>query len=135
VFARDEMTTETSHLLDLRTSLYGQLRERIEGLHLNGHAEKRLPGNLNVSFDAVDGEGLLMGLREIALSSGSACTSASLEPSYVLRAMGLTKDLAQGSIRFGLGRFNTQDEVDYVAGRVTEEVERLRHISSGRPVA
>lgn len=135
LFAREEMAAETTHVLALRESLYDQLRERIEDLHLNGHPDKRLPGNLNISFEAIDGEGLLMGLREIALSSGSACTSASLEPSYVLRAMGRSKDLSQGSIRFGLGRFNTQDEVDYVAGRVTEEVDRLRHISSGRTVA
>lgn len=130
-FAQDELATEATFLLDLRTNLHNQLRDGIDGLHLNGHLEKRLPGNLNVSFDAVDGEGLLMGLKEIALSSGSACTSASLEPSYVLRAMGRSKVLAQSSIRFGLGRFNTQEEVDYVVPRVAEEVTRLRHISSG----
>ncbi len=130
-FAQDELATEATFLLDLRTNLHNQLRDGIDGLHLNGHIEKRLPGNLNVSFDAVDGEGLLMGLKEIALSSGSACTSASLEPSYVLRAMGRSKVLAQSSIRFGLGRFNTQEEVDYVVPRVAEEVTRLRHISSG----
>ena len=84
---------------------------------------------MNVSFEAVDGEGLLMGLKDIALSSGSACTSASLEPSYVLRAMGATRELAQSSTRFGLGRFNTAEEVDYVADRVVEEVGRLRDIS------
>jgi cysteine desulfurase len=98
-------------------------------MHLNGHPDQRLDGNLNVSFDAVDGESLLMGLKEIAVSSGSACTSASLEPSYVLRAMGRSKDLAQSSTRFGLGRFNTEEEVDYTADRVIEEVRRLREIS------
>ncbi len=132
--ARNELAEEASQLLALRTDLHDQLTGRIEGIHPNGHLEKRLPGNLNVSFEAVDGEGLLMGLREIALSSGSACTSASLEPSYVLRAMGLSKDLAQSSIRFGLGRFNTQEEVDYVVGRVSEEVDRLRQIASGKSV-
>ena len=96
---------------------------------LNGHAERRLPGNLNVSFAFVEGEGLMMAIKEVAVSSGSACTSASLEPSYVLRSMGLDEDLAHSSIRFGLGRFNTEEEVDYVAAHVIEKVKKLREMS------
>lgn len=128
-YAKDELAAESERVGDLRDKLENQLTARLDGIHLNGHPEKRLDGNLNVSFDAVDGEGLLMGLKDIAVSSGSACTSASLEPSYVLRAMGASKDLAQSSTRFGIGRFNTADEVDYVADRVVEEVGRLRDIS------
>jgi cysteine desulfurase len=88
-----------------------------------------MPGNLNISFAYVEGESMLMGLREVALSSGSACTSATLEPSYVLQALGIGMELAHSSIRFGLGRFNTEEEVDYVIGRVIETVNRLREMS------
>ena len=88
--------------------------------------EHRLPGNLNVSFRGVDGEALLMSMPEIALSTGSACTSATVEPSHVLRALGLSRAMARASVRFGLGRFNTEEEIDYVAGRVIESVKRLR---------
>ena len=127
--ARHELGPESLRVRKLRDKLEGRLRTQLGGIHLNGHPEKRLDGNLNVSFEAVDGEGLLMGLKDIALSSGSACTSASLEPSYVLRAMGSPKELARSSTRFGLGRFNTEEEVDYVAERVVVEVNRLREIS------
>jgi cysteine desulfurase len=88
-----------------------------------------LPGNLNISFNFVEGEGLMMAIKDVAVSSGSACTSSSLEPSYVLRALGVGDELAHSSIRFGLGRFNTEEEVDYVADLVVEKVERLREIS------
>lgn len=127
--AEQELDTEADRVRSLRDKLQDKLTAQLGGMRLNGHPEKRLDGNLNVSFDAVDGESLLMGLKEIALSSGSACTSASLEPSYVLRAMGVAKELAQSSTRFGLGRFNTDEEVDYTVDRVIAEVGRLREIS------
>ncbi len=98
-------------------------------MYLNGHVEKRLPGNLNLSFSFVEGEGLMMAIKDVAVSSGSACTSASLEPSYVLRSMGLDEELAHSSIRFGLGRFNTEEEVDYVAELVIAKVKKLRELS------
>src|SRR5208283_3006258 len=95
----------------------------------NGHPTDRLPGNLNLSFAHVDGEALMMSLRNVAVSSGSACTSASIEPSYVLKALGISDELAHGSLRFGLGRFNTEEEVDFVIGEVVREVHRLRALS------
>jgi cysteine desulfurase len=101
----------------------------LDEVRLNGHPERRLPGNLNLSFAYVEGESLLMALRDLALSSGSACTSASLEPSHVLRAIGLSDELAHSSIRFGLGRFTEAAEIDLAAARVVEEVERLRGFS------
>jgi cysteine desulfurase len=101
----------------------------LDEVYLNGHPMQRLPGNLNLSFAFVEGESLLMGLKDIAVSSGSACTSATLEPSYVLKALGVGDDLAHTSIRFGLGRFNTDEDVDYVASRVVGEVRRLREMS------
>ncbi|MGH7926360.1 MAG: aminotransferase class V-fold PLP-dependent enzyme, partial [Candidatus Binatia bacterium] len=101
----------------------------LDEVQINGHVTQRLPGNMNMSFAYVEGESLLMALKEIAVSTGSACTSASLEPSYVLRAMGVPDELAHTSIRFGLGRFNTADEVDFAVRRVVEEVKRLRAIS------
>ena len=107
------------------TSIMGRLDE----VYINGSMEHRLPGNLNISFAYVEGESLLMGINDIAVSSGSACTSATLEPSYVLKALGTGDDLAHSSIRFGIGRFNTEAEVDYVADRVIETVERLRELS------
>ena len=102
---------------------------QLDEVYVNGDALNRLPGNLNLSFAHIDGESLMMGLKEIAVSTGSACTSASLEPSHVLKAIGLDESLAHASIRFGLGRFNTADEIDYTVGRVAEEVRRLRRIS------
>ena len=102
---------------------------RLNGCYINGSMEHRLPGNLNVSFGHVEGESLLMGINDVAVSSGSACTSAMVEPSYVLKALSVGDDLAHSSIRFGIGRFNTETEVDYVADRVVETVQRLREIS------
>ena len=109
----------------LREGIMGQLPES----YLNGHPEERLPGNANISFAYVEGEGLMMGIKNVAVSSGSACTSASLEPSYVLRALGVGDELAHSSIRFGLGRFTTEEEVDYVIDHVVQEVNRLREMS------
>jgi cysteine desulfurase len=127
--AQKEMGAEGERLIALRERLSNAIRSGLEEVYLNGHAVERLPGNLNMSFAYVDGESLMMGLKEIAVSSGSACTSASLEPSYVLKAIGLEDALAHASIRFGLGRFNTIEEVDYTAARVVEEVRRLRELS------
>lgn len=127
--ALKELPEETTRLTQLRERLKEGIFGRLDEVYLNGHPTRRLPGNLNVSFAYVEGESLLMGLKEIAVSSGSACTSASLEPSYVLRALGVEEDLAHTSIRFGLGRFNTDEEVDYTIRRVVEEVTRLRKLS------
>ncbi len=124
-----EGAAENARILGLRRRLYDRLTARLERVDLNGDWERRLPGNLNVSFAFVEGEAMMMAIKDVAVSSGSACTSASLEPSYVLRAMGLDEDLAHSSIRFGIGRFNTEEEVDYVADRVATEVERLRAMS------
>ena len=124
-----EMETEAGRTIELRERLRKGLFDQLDEVYLNGHATNRLPGNLNVSFAFVEGESLLMGLKDIAVSSGSACTSATLEPSYVLKALGVGDDLAHTSIRFGLGRFNTAEEVDYVIERVVHEVRRLRDMS------
>jgi cysteine desulfurase len=118
------------NLITLRTRLHEGLIKDLDDVYLNGHPTQRLPGNLNVSFSYVEGESFLMGLnKEIALSSGSACTSATLEPSYVLKALGVGEELAHTSIRFGLGRFNTEADVDYVIRRVVEVTKRLRELS------
>ena len=125
-----ELESEAARLITLRTRLYDGITKQLEEVYLNGHPSQRLPGNLNLSFSYVEGESFLMGLnQEIALSSGSACTSATLEPSYVLKALGVGEELAHTSIRFGLGRFNTVEEVDYVIKRVVAVVERLRALS------
>ncbi len=123
------MATEAARLIALRERLWAGIRARLDHVHLNGHPTLRLPGNLNVSFEFVEGESLLMSLKDVAVSSGSACTSASMEPSYVLKAMGVAEALAHTSIRFGLGRGNTEEEVDYVCDRVVEQVTRLRAMS------
>jgi cysteine desulfurase len=120
------MEDERVKLTALRERLRANLFLRLDHLHLNGHPTLRLPGNLNVSFDFIDGEALLLSLKDVALSSGSACTSASVEASHVLRAMGRGDALAHASLRFGLGRGNTEEEVDYVCDRIVEEVTRLR---------
>ena len=124
-----EMPEESARMLALRTRLKDGLYARLDELYINGSMEHRLPNNLNISFAFVEGESLLMGINDIAVSSGSACTSATLEPSYVLKALGVGEDLAHTSIRFGLGRFNTQEDVDYVVDRVSEVVIRLRELS------
>jgi len=127
--AQAEMAEETRRMLDLRNKLQAGIFERLDEVYLNGHPTQRLPGNLNVSFAYVEGESLLMGISDIAVSSGSACTSATLEPSYVIRALGIDEELAHSSIRFGIGRFNTEEEVGFVTDRVTKEVKRLREMS------
>lgn len=127
--AKAEMAEENARLRALRDRLWKGLNERLDMLHLNGSWEHRLPNNLNVSFSYVEGESMLMALKDVAVSSGSACTSASLEPSYVLRALGVDDELAHTSIRFGLGRFNTEEEVDYVIDLVAEKVAKLREMS------
>lgn len=148
--AGSEMEAETVRLRELRDRLHHGITDRLDEVYLNGHPERRLPGNLNLSFAYVEGESLLMGLSgsatsgqpAIAVSSGSACTSATLEPSYVLRALRVSDELAHSSIRFGLGRFNSQEDVECVIERVVSEVQRLRRLSpqyraavgeSGRP--
>ncbi|MGD0675300.1 MAG: IscS subfamily cysteine desulfurase [Polyangiaceae bacterium] len=120
---------DNARLLGLRDRLRARIMGRLDEVYVNGSWEHRLPGNLNLSFNFVEGEGLLMAIKDVAVSSGSACTSASLEPSYVLRALGVGDELAHSSIRFGLGRFNTEEEVDYVGDLVVDKVERLREIS------
>ncbi|MCH7566331.1 MAG: IscS subfamily cysteine desulfurase [Nitrospirae bacterium] len=124
-----EMTGEARRLAAMRDRLEAGIMNGLDEVYLNGHPTHRLPHNLNISFAYVEGESLLMGLKEIALSSGSACTSATLEPSYVLRALGVGSDLAHSSIRFGLGRFTTDDEVEYTVKRIIETVTRLREMS------
>src|SRR5213594_2096639 len=125
----DDMPKESCHLAGMRNRLRDNIMERLDEVYINGSMEHRLPGNLNISFAYVEGESLLMGINDVAVSSGSACISATLEPSYVLKALGTGDDLAHSSIRFGIGRFNTEAEVDYVADRVIETVQRLRELS------
>ena len=127
--AQAEMPAESKRMAFLRDKLKDRLMNSLDEVYINGTMEHRLPNNLNISFAYVEGESLLMGINEIAVSSGSACTSATLEPSYVLKALGAGDDLAHSSIRFGLGRFNTEEEVDYVAGKVIEVVKKLRELS------
>lgn len=121
---------EACRAAGLRNRLRDKLFESLDGVAINGSMEHRLPGNLNVSFAGVEGEELLTALDDIALSSGAACTSAHIEPSYVLKAMGISDELAQASLRFGIGRFNTEAEVDYVAGRVIDTVKQLRALAA-----
>jgi cysteine desulfurase len=125
----EEMPKESCHLAGLRNRLRDRIMGQLDETYINGTMEHRLPGNLNISFAYVEGESLLMGINDVAVSSGSACTSATLEPSYVLKALGTGDDLAHSSIRFGIGRFNSEAEVDYVADRVIETVQRLRELS------
>ena len=127
--AQEEMAKEACRLVGLRERLRERIMSKLDEVYINGSMEHRLPGNLNISFAYVEGESLLMGINDIAVSSGSACTSATLEPSYVLKALGTGDDLAHSSLRFGIGRFNTESQVDYVADRVVEAVEHLRELS------
>jgi cysteine desulfurase len=127
--AGEEMAVESKRLFALRESLRKQIFSELDEVFVNGSMEHRLPGSLNISFAYVEGESLLMGINDIAVSSGSACTSATLEPSYVLKALGAGDELAHSSIRFGLGRFNTQAEVDYVAKKIVDVVRKLRELS------
>jgi cysteine desulfurase len=126
--AREEMQAENERLLMLRNKLWSGFKH-IEAVHLNGHAEQRVTSNLNVSFNYVEGESLIMALKDLAVSSGSACTSASLEPSYVLRALGMLDELAHSSLRFSIGRFTTEAEVDYAIAHIQSAVSRLREMS------
>jgi len=128
-FARLEREKDFAHEKSLRDRLKNGFFNSLDEIYLNGHPEKRLPNNLNVSFAYVEGESFIMGLKDVAVSSGSACTSASLEPSYVLKALNVGDDLAHSSIRFGLGRFSTEEEVDYVVGEVVKIVKKLRDLS------
>ena len=126
--AEEEMSADNARISALREKFWLVLKD-IEEVHLNGHEEKRVAGFLNVSFNFIEGESLIMALKDIAVSSGSACTSASLEPSYVLRALGLKDELAHSSIRFALGRFTTEQEVDYTINLVKDSVTKLRELS------
>jgi len=124
-----EMGAEAERLKMLKDRFHAGINSRLSEVYLNGDAEHRIPGNLNLSFAYVEGEGLMMGVNDLAVSSGSACTSASLEPSYVLRALGVEEELAHTSLRIGLGRFTTEEEVDYAVEKIAFEVERLRQMS------
>ncbi|WP_444932338.1 IscS subfamily cysteine desulfurase [Microbulbifer sp. SSSA002] len=126
--AKEEMAQEAERLRSLRDRFWDQIKD-MEEVHINGSAEKRIPGNLNVSFAFVEGESLIMSLRDLAISSGSACTSASLEPSYVLRALGVNDELAHSSLRFSFGRFTSESDVDTAAAEVRKAVEKLRELS------
>jgi cysteine desulfurase len=124
-----ERESEEKRLTRLRNKLRDRIMSSLDRVFLNGHPDQRLPGNLNISFAYVEGESLMMEMKEVALSSGSACTSASLKPSHVLLALGVSDDLAHSSIRFGFGRFTTEEEVDYVADKIVSAVTRLREMS------
>ena len=126
--AREEMQAENDRVLALRNRLWEGLSD-MEEVYVNGDLEQRVAGNLNVSFNFVEGESLIMAMKDMAVSSGSACTSASLEPSYVLRAIGREDELAHSSIRFSIGRFTTPEEIDYVVENVRHQVDRLRELS------
>jgi cysteine desulfurase len=126
--AKDEMLTENERIRTLRDKLFNGIKS-VPDIYLNGDAEQRVAHNLNISFNYVDGESLIMALKDIAISTGSACTSASLEPSYVLRAIGLSDELAHSSIRFSIGRFTTEDEIDYVVKVVLSSIDKLREMS------
>jgi cysteine desulfurase len=127
--AQQEMAEESKKMRALRDRLRAGLEAKLDEVYINGSMEYRLPNNLNMSFAYVEGESLLMGINDVAVSSGSACTSATLEPSYVLKALGVGEDLAHTSIRFGLGRFNTEEEVDYVTDKMVQVVTKLRELS------
>jgi cysteine desulfurase len=127
--AEKEMGAETERLKYLRDRMYNKIKEQLPEVFLNGDLEQRIPGNLNISFAYVEGEGLMMGIKDLAVSSGSACTSASLEPSYVLRALGVEEELAHTSLRLGIGRFTTEQDIDYAVEHIVQSVNRLRAMS------
>jgi len=128
--AMQEMPQESRRIAALRDKLKHQLEENLDDVHINGGMKHRLPGNLNIRFGGVDSDSLLMGINDIAVSTGAACTAAKIEPSYVLKAMGLTDEQANSTLRFGIGRFNTEAEIDYAAERVIDTVKKLRELSS-----
>jgi len=132
--ARDCLEEESLRISNLRNSLMDQIQGQLGQTRLNGHPTKRLPGNLNIAFDGVEGESLLTGLNDIAISTGAACSSTVREPSHVLKAIGLIDEQAYASVRFGLGRFTTQEEVDYTASKVVEVVSRLRSLIAPPPI-
>ncbi len=123
------MKSEATRLEALRDRFYKRISAELEEVHLNGDLAHSIPGNINLSFAHVEGEGLMMGIKDLAVSSGSACTSASLEPSYVLRALGVPEEMAHTSLRIGFGRFTTEEEVDIAATKIIAEVNRLREMS------
>lgn len=127
--AKECMIEDDKHITKLSNKLYNELTTKLEQVILNGDKELRYIGNINLSFSFVEGESLLMGLKNVCVSSGSACTSASLEPSYVLRAIGVSEDLAHTSIRFGIGRFTTEQEIDFAINETINNVNRLREMS------
>ncbi len=127
--AIEEMPSETRYIESLKSRFYNQIKDNLDEVYLNGDEQARIPGNLNISFAHVEGEGLMMGIKDLAVSSGSACTSESLEPSYVLRALGVDIEMAHTSLRIGFGRFTTEEEVDRAAQRIIEAVARLREMS------
>jgi cysteine desulfurase len=127
--AGEEMKAENERLHDLQQHMWNRFKEELPEVYLNGDEDARISSNLNVSFAFVEGEGLMMGIKDLAVSSGSACTSASLEPSYVLRALGVEEELAHTSLRLGIGRFTTKEEVDFATDRIIKEVKRLREMS------
>ena len=126
--AKEEMAADNERLLKLRNRLVDGFKD-IEEVYINGDLEQRIAGNLNISFNFVEGESLIMALKDLAVSSGSACTSASLEPSYVLRALGRNDELAHSSIRFTIGRFTTEEEIDYTIDLVKGKIDKLRDLS------
>ena len=130
--AADACFEDPARIETLRDALWSGISSQLDGLHLNGHPTDRLPGNLNVSFDGIDGDVLMNSLKEIAVSSGSACTSAEPEPSHVLRALGRSDELTRASLRFGIGRFNTREEIVFASDYVIETVIRLRNSSSSK---
>jgi cysteine desulfurase len=129
VLAQKEMASEALRLKALQKRFYEEITKELDEVYLNGDLDQRIPGNLNLSFAHVEGEGLMMGVKELAVSSGSACTSESLEPSYVLRALGVEEEMAHTSIRIGFGRFTTEEEMDFAREKLVKEVKRLREMS------
>lgn len=127
--AFNEMTSDNDRITKLKNRMYESITQQLSDIVVNGDMDQRIPGNLNISFSYVEGEGLMMGIKDLSVSSGSACTSASLEPSYVLRALGVTEDMAHTSIRFGIGRFTTEDEIDRAVELIVKAVKKLREMS------